>query len=542
MPAKELKELRQAGKLEEAYELAQKELSQAIDSFNQTDVEEILKSKKYLMELEGKIFDYDLEKASVMEDLLNSHVISQKRNISWVYYDYLKQNNSPDNFVLFIYWLNEIKKLRLSIEEGILFEQLNWQVGKMAFSLIKSNPQNHNNGIQLFEAIQSLLFPKPSEGYSFLFKALHKCLKESVIYTQFADWWDFKNFRPEDFQKDKMPNGKEIMAIAEQAYIAYAKHLLPKKGIDGSIIFNKEKTLAFLPLLEAIVENYPQYQYPGYFQAKLLLALGDNADHILAILLPFVKRKKNDFWAWDVLSEVFPEEQEKVIACYCKALSLRSPEEMLVNLRQRMATIFINKNLFNEAKTEIENLSAARVREGWALPNIVNHWKQQEWYKTAQAKKSNVEYYAQYTHLADELLYSDKPEETVIVDFVNSDRKMLNFIASESKFGFFKYERFLSDVKVGDILKVRFQGGSCEGMHQIYTAIKVNDDAFKIQFVKELIGVVSIPKGKPFGFMDDVFIHPSLVTKYKLTDGMQFTGKAIKSYNQEKKQWGWKLL
>lgn len=42
--------------------------------------------------------------------------------------------------------------------------------------------------------------------------------------------------------------------------------------------------------------------------------------------------------------------------------------------------------------------------------------------------------------------------------------------------------------------------------------------------------------------VDDVFIHPSLVTKFKLTDSMQFTGKAIKSYNQEKKQWGWKLL
>ena len=57
-----------------------------------------------------------------------------------------------------------------------------------------------------------------------------------------------------------------------------------------------------------------------------------------------------------------------------------------------------------------------------------------------------------------------------------ADKKMLNFIASESKFGFFKYERFLKDVKVGDILGVRFQGGSQEGMHQVYTAIKINDE------------------------------------------------------------------
>jgi hypothetical protein len=57
---------------------------------------------------------------------------------------------------------------------------------------------------------------------------MHKGMKESHRYIEFADWWDFKNFRPEDFQKEKMPNGKEVMAIAEQAYIAYAKHLLPE--------------------------------------------------------------------------------------------------------------------------------------------------------------------------------------------------------------------------------------------------------------------------------------------------------------------------
>jgi hypothetical protein len=33
-----------------------------------------------------------------------------------------------------------------------------------------------------------------------------------------------------------------------------------------------------------------------------------------------------------------------------------------------------------------------------------------------------------------------------------------------------------------------------------------------------------------------------LVKKYKLNDGMQLAGKAIKSFNQEKKEWGWKLI
>ena len=47
---------------------------------------------------------------------------------------------------------------------------------------------------------------------------------------------------PEDFEKGKMPTGKEVMAVAEQAYIAYAKHLLPKQNQLGEIVFDKETT------------------------------------------------------------------------------------------------------------------------------------------------------------------------------------------------------------------------------------------------------------------------------------------------------------
>ncbi len=70
MPAKEIKELRQAGKLDEALNLAKAELEAEPDN------------------------------------------IWPKRNISWVYYDYLKLNGTPEHFDTFISWLNEIKNLQ----------------------------------------------------------------------------------------------------------------------------------------------------------------------------------------------------------------------------------------------------------------------------------------------------------------------------------------------------------------------------------------------------------------------------------------------
>jgi hypothetical protein len=497
MPAKEIKELRQAGKLEEAYAMA---------------------------------------KAELEADLSN---IWGKRNLSWVLYAQLDELAS--NLDAFIEKINEVKELDLPASEEMFFENISIAISKAARVITHEATLDINKIHRLFDSIKELSLKRNSKWFSVLFNAMHKGMKESNRYIEFADWWDFKNFRPEDFQKEKMPNGKEVMAIAEQAYIAYAKHLLPKQTQHGEIIFNKDKAEAFLPVLSQIVEDYPQFQYPAYFNAKLLLALGDK-DNMLESLLPFAKKKRNDFWVWEILAEAFSSDPEKVFACYCKALSCKSPDEMLVSLRQKMARLLIARKLYNEARTEIDLLVHARTEHGFKIPAEVTNWQAMDWYKTAVQSKSNFGFYKAYLPIAEALLFSDVPEESVIVEFVNADKKILNFIASETKFGFLKYDRFFSDVKVGDTLKVRFQGGSNEGMHQLYTAIKVNDDTFKKQFMKELQGVVRITAGKTFGFMDDVFIHPSLVTKYKLSDGIQFTGKAIKSYNQEKKQWSWRLI
>ncbi len=184
----------------------------------------------------------------------------------------------------------------------------------------------------------------------------------------------------------------------------------------------------------------------------------------------------------------------------------------------------------------------ARNQHAYRIPNEVLNWQSQEWYKNASVQRSNTDFYKSYIPEAESLLFYDTPEEMLIVEFVNSDKKILNFIASESKFGFLKYERFFRGIKIGDILKVRFQGGSNESMHQLYTAIKINDESFKKQFLKEVEGLIRIPSGKPFGFMEDIFIHPSLVSKLNLTDGLSYKGNAIKTYNKEKKQWSWKLI
>ena len=215
MPAKEIKELRQAGKLAEAYAMA---------------------------------------KAELEADLSN---IWGKRNLSWVLYAQLDELAS--NLDAFIEKINEVKELDLPASEEMFFDNISIVISKAARAITHEATLDINKLHRLFDSIKELSLKRNSKWFSVLFNAMHKGMKESNRYIEFADWWDFKNFRPEDFLKEKMPNGKEVMAIAEQAYIAYAKHLLPKQTQHGEIIFNKDKAEAFLPVLSQIVEDYPQY-------------------------------------------------------------------------------------------------------------------------------------------------------------------------------------------------------------------------------------------------------------------------------------------
>ncbi len=541
----DIKELRQSGQLMEALRLAKKDLDIAIKNINhdalQIEIENILSTIKALAELEGNDFEEDIEKESLRKNLIHFKLEGPKRNISWVYYSFVKKDNTPEQFDTFISWLDEIAKLELPNLEKLFYEKICWQIGKMVFSLCKIEPTDTKKIISIFEITQSFHFQKPSAEYSFLFKAFHKSLKDTEHYVAFADWWGFQNFLDADFEKEKIPNSKEVMAIAEQAYIAYAKNLLPKYNHEGNKIFNRHKAEAFLPLLSEIVDNYPQFHYPAYFKAKLLLSLGDK-DNMLESLIPFAKKKRNDFWIWEIIAEAFPEDSDMFFACYCKALSCKSLEQILVNLRQKMAKILIAKKLHNEAKTEIELLVKVGNISDYILPDEVAHWQDETWFKTAVSKKSNLDFYTEYSNMAESILFSDIAEEIVFVEFVNSSKKILHFISADSKVGFFKYDRFLSDVKVGDTLKVRFQGESKEGRHQVYTTRKLQDEAFKMEFMKDVSGIVKIPEGKSFGFVDSVYIHPNMVSKYKLIDGCTFKGQAIKSYNPAKKSIDWKLI
>ncbi|MBK8735663.1 MAG: hypothetical protein IPL98_07100 [Saprospiraceae bacterium] len=165
MPAKEIKELRQAGKLEEAYAMA---------------------------------------KAELEADLSN---IWGKRNLSWVLYAQLDELAS--NLDAFIEKINEVKELDLPASEEMFFENISIVISKAARVITHEATLDINKIHRLFDSIKELSIKRNSKWFSVLFNAMHKGMKESNRYIAFADWWDFKILDRKISKRKKCPMAKK---------------------------------------------------------------------------------------------------------------------------------------------------------------------------------------------------------------------------------------------------------------------------------------------------------------------------------------------
>jgi len=504
MSFKEVKELRKSGKIDDALVLAQQDL-----------------------EIEP-------------ENIWN------KRSIAWVYYEYLKKYASPENYNQFKGYLEKLNSLSLPDDENMVFDNCAYQIGKIIFALQNEQQVEFSKLNEIFNIIKDFSFTKPSESYTFVYKAFHKGYLNWSNYLSFANWWNFDNFHSQDCLTEEY-KGKTIMSLVEKAYIAYSKKILEgeKEFVETELgplsrgkVIKQDQINDFLPKLDMLIGNHPEYQYPPYYQAKLLLAIGEK-ESVLKSFIPFAKKKKSDFWVWELMADVFPEDDERKIACLCKALSLKTPEDFLIKTREKLAYLLIAKGFNNEAKTEITKVFLVRKEKGWKFPEGLQAQLNNPNIKSAEAYIDNAVFYKKYIKTAEEILYHDVPEEIIAVEFVNTNKKMLNFIIDEKKNGYFKYAGFVENPKIGDVLKVRFVENVNDGYNQVFTIKRVLDK-IEIPAIKEFKGNIKILETSNIGFVDNVFISSQLLSHNNISQDIEVKGKAILSFNKKKEEWGWK--
>lgn len=464
-----------------------------------------------------------------------------KRAMAWVLIALLKENAYYSKKEDYLKYFEEFINLKIPVEksEELVFTNFGYWFAKFSSDLFNQKNFDFNTTQKLFDLIKLFDYPKPSYLHSKILSTFIKTCELWNNFYDFVNWWKIDNLRKEDFEKEKMLNGKEIISIAERTHISISKYLIKNFKNNPSLSIEIDN---FILKLEEIEKLHPDFIYIPYYIGKLLLSKGQNENALLEFL-PFARKKTNDFWVWEMLGDILTDEEQK-FACYSRALLCNATDKMLVSLRPKFAELLISKKFYDEARFEIDKTIETRNKEKWKIPGFLMIYQAQEWYKNAKLIKNNFNFYKKFSSIANYLLYNDFPSHLGVVDFVNSDKKILNFVVSKEINGFFKYDNFFSEVKTGDFIELKLEkrkSGNGEYYQVLYaqkTEISSNEN------YKEVSGNIKANLAKKIGFIENCFISPQLFEKYNLENysGKDYKAKAILSFNKIRNEWSWKVV
>lgn len=456
-----------------------------------------------------------------------------KRALAWVLYDLIKIEVANNNWEQFKSNLEELKTLNL--EDEMVFNSVSFQIGKFVFSRIKNQQGSVEELFSLFKLIISFPYTKPSKGYSFLLAAFHKAFKDTPKYGFFIEQWDLQNLRKGDFKEETLENGRKMMCIGEQVMIAYSKVLLGgelNEFMEKRV--NEQKITTFLPLLDRVIAHYPDLKYPSYYKGQLLLSIG-STECALETFLPFARKNQSQFWVWALLGDFYKNDSSKAIAAYGAAMSCKSPREFFVKVKEKLATILIQQEKYELAKTEIEDIIKLRTANEWKISKRLNDWQKAEWFDKTLTKNNNEQFYKSCRKEAVPFMFPDLKNQIAVIYHVDNNRGIAYYAVDENIRNSFKYRSFFKHLKIGITIQLGLHN---EGEENRIITAKCYDG--HCDAIKTFEGVLNKNPDKPFGFVNDIFIPPYLAQD--LSNRLSVTGKAILSFDAKKQKMNWMAI
>lgn len=494
-----------------------------------------------------------------------------KRNLAWVYHDQLKlaaSENSSD----FLLALAAVAKLELGLEEEMLYPNIIWQVVKRLYALAKatypiagwvkvrvndadtwtrsalpasdSRFRHQTEAHQLLTQAARLPYPIPSEAHSALLKAtLHlkekACPLKMLLANPLSDV-----LRPEDYQSEEF-QGKKQMPLAEQAYMALARELLAEASQHPAAI------ATFLPQLDAAIAQHPGYQWLPFFKAKLQLASGDVAA-ALPTLLPVVRQKSGEFWAWNLLAETLEAtDPPAALACLYRASTCGSEEKFLGKLRLKLARLLADTHP-GEARYQLDKAQATYAAEGWSLKGeTLLLALQLQAYPAAPAEAAHREWLA----LAEQTTYGDLPWQPVVLQSISEETSERQALARLLPAGNarpvgvpLKKYRWLQKLPLGSPLQMRLEPGA-ERPRVVQLVARADGQLWDVRAAsrpepvvaaatREFNGILRV-QAAGFGFVEDIFVPLHLIDKSGWQTGQRLRGTAVSRFDQKKNKDGW---
>ncbi|MDX1909551.1 MAG: hypothetical protein SF053_21105 [Bacteroidia bacterium] len=492
-------ELRQSGKLEEALALALEQLQAAPDD------ETVIKET------------------------------------AWVYLSYFKRTCKNPDVEPALGYMDQILSVHPRLaHDTILGESIGWAIFRYAKFLLEQKPPRSHEVVSLLQKARGFAYSPEQQpsAYPALLRIALKVKDFFPDFLEYIDWWGLDNLQGEDFDPYETQGGKRLMALAEQVHIAVAKKLIATR--------DKAAIETFMERLNRLIHDHPDYVYPSNYRIQLLLALGRNQD-VIAMLVPYLRRRRNEYWPWSVLGEAFMGvDDDKAIACFSQSLLVPGGKpEAQAHIHEHLAILLAGRQMYSEAKAEVEGLLRLKRDRKWNLTTPISELMQQPWYDQTQPMYNTRNLYRQVASLANEVLYEDIPIQTGVVTHIDPKTGKAWYMVGKEVQGSLQLNKCPDRLAVGDFVALRLEEheGETNKWYSVISCRKTTTQLPDPEVAKPFKGRLIMPRDKEHGFVEPwIYIHPQMIRDGRLIPGQEVTGVAVIAYDKVRERWNWRAL
>lgn len=454
-----------------------------------------------------------------------------KNNLVWPYFYVLRKCCDEGNGSAFFSHFQRMMEIDIQNEGGqMLAESLGWKIIRLMNSLLSHTPQTEVGDLaqRFFECCKYLQHtPRPGQLYSALFATFCRYSDHWDGFHEFCQWWDFANFRPEDYVPETLPSGQRMpLSLVERGYMNQAKCLIRIK--------DTESIARFLPDMEDLHEQHPEMMYIGYYIGKLLQCVGADTAQQLDAVLPFIRKKKSEFWAWQQMAEILHDQPQDRLACLLRGFISKTPPEFLVRLEEELAATLIERGNYNEARFVIERYLDTKQRTNTRPSYRVTDWTRCSWYATAHPVSPKR--LLDFIGITESLLYHDVEEQTAVVTHVNTEKNFVSLLIGYQQRTFCRLPKG-KVAKRGDVWLVRLQMAEKEGAPAILLTSRACDEIPQTNWLRIVTGPLK-SAGRSF-FIRNTYIEKEEVARSGAAVGATISCIGYYNYNPHKEQWAW---
>lgn len=393
---------------------------------------------------------------------------------------------------------------------------------------------------------QLRLLPMPGLVHSVVLSQLLRLPQMVRDNFDFLEWFRFWIIPGHFQEKDLLPYVTaefQLPSTAEKACNAWSKALVAKARE-----LPEEEMASALDRLETMARQQPSFTWLPYYIGKIRLAASQSKDSARQWLLPFVRLKHTEFWAWDLLADSWlPQDPDAAEACLCKALSCRTEPHFLTKVRLRLIQLLVNRQAYDQAKYEIETLTRLKQERNEQLAGDLIRLPQAPWYAAAvnTGHEAQKAWYRRGAVRAEQLVFAnDMLQGPGVIEGIDRNTGAVYFALRPEVRGRFPAKRFARiQFRPGDVF--RFKLLKKLKNDQAFWEILAVENTRELpppEICRDFSGPFQQFGQQPVGKVGEAFVPSHIVRALSLQNGQPATVRAVWALDPKRKEYGWKAV